>query len=130
MTKYNIEHKGVTCTAANWEAEPFKFVLIYNGCPYVYEQKRYISQSADTDHIRCVIEQFLEDVEKENNGWLSVKDRLPERNGRYLTHCSIEGQSLICILYYCKVGGFNESTVTHWRPLPDAPYMIYSEDTE
>lgn len=63
MTKYNLEHKGVTCTAADWEADPHKFVFLYKGCPYVFEQKRYISQSADTDHIRCAIEQFLEDVE-------------------------------------------------------------------
>ncbi len=56
-------------------------------------------------------------------GWISVEDRLPERNGRYLTHCDIEGQSLVCVLYYCKVGGFNEGTVTHWMPLPEAPKM-------
>ena len=55
--------------------------------------------------------------------WISVDKRLPERNGRYLTHCNIEGQSLVCILYYCKVGGFNEGTVTHWMPLPEPPKM-------
>lgn len=55
--------------------------------------------------------------------WISVKDRLPERNGRYITHCKIEGQSLVCVLYYCKVGGFNEGTVTHWMPLPEPPEM-------
>ena len=55
--------------------------------------------------------------------WISGEDRLPERNGRYLTHCDIECQSLVCILHYCKVGGFNEGTVTHWMPLPEAPKM-------
>ena len=39
----------------------------------------------------------------------------------YLTHCDIEGQSLVCILYYSKVGGFNEGTVTHWMAVPEAP---------
>lgn len=53
--------------------------------------------------------------------WISAEERLPERNGRYLTHCNIEGQSLVCILYYCRVGGFNEGTITHWMPLPEAP---------
>lgn len=67
MTKYNLEYKGVTCTAADWEADPFKFELLYKGCPYVFEQKRRISQSADTDHIRYAIEQFLEDVEDTYN---------------------------------------------------------------
>lgn len=61
MTKYNLEHKGVTCTAVDWESHPYKFVFLYNGKEFIFEQKRYISQSADTDHIRCVIEQFLED---------------------------------------------------------------------
>ena len=55
--------------------------------------------------------------------WISVEERLPERNGRYLTHCNVEGQSLVCILYYNKVGGFNEGTVTHWMPLPEIPTM-------
>ena len=53
--------------------------------------------------------------------WISVEERLPDRNGRYLTHCNVEGQSLVCILYFCKVGGFNEGTVTHWMPLPEPP---------
>ena len=55
--------------------------------------------------------------------WISVDERLPERNGRYLTHCNIENQSLVCMLYYCKIGGFNEGTVTHWMPLPEPPKM-------
>lgn len=58
---------------------------------------------------------------RKQSGWISVDERFPERNGGYLTHCKIEGQSLVCILYYCKVGGFNEGTVTHWMPLPEAP---------
>ena len=53
--------------------------------------------------------------------WVSVEEALPERNGRYLTHCNIEGQSLVCVLYYCKFGGFWEGTVTHWMPLPYPP---------
>ena len=64
MTKYDLEYKGVTCIAAEWEAEPPRFVFKYKGFTIGYVQKRYISQSADTDHIRCVIEQFLEDYEE------------------------------------------------------------------
>lgn len=53
--------------------------------------------------------------------WISVEERLPERNGRYLTHCSVKGQSLVCGLYYCKAGGFNGANVTHWMPMPEPP---------
>lgn len=62
MDKYNLEYKGVICTGADWEKDPYEFELTYKGKVYLYKQKRYISQSADTDHIRCVIKQFLEDV--------------------------------------------------------------------
>ena len=64
MTKYDLEYKGVTCTAVEWEADPPQFVFKYKGFTIGYVQKRYISQSADTDHIRCAIEQFLEDYEE------------------------------------------------------------------
>jgi hypothetical protein len=53
--------------------------------------------------------------------WIKVSERLPDRNGRYLTHCLIDGQSLVCILYYNRIGGFSESTITHWQPLPQPP---------
>lgn len=66
---------------------------------------------------------LYEDGYRKQSEWISVDKRLPERNGRYLTHCKIENQSLVCILYYCKIGGFNEGTVTHWMPLPEAPKM-------
>ena len=62
--------------------------------------------------------------------WISVEERLPDRNGRYLTHCNVEGQSLVCILYFCKVGGFDEGTVTHWMSLPEAPEMKGGEGNE
>ncbi len=58
-----------------------------------------------------------------SNKWISVEERLPERNGRYLTHCNIEGQSLVCILYYNKIDGFGEGTITHWMSIPEPPKM-------
>ena len=53
--------------------------------------------------------------------WISVKDRLPDVSGRYLTHCDVEGQSLVCILYFEQfVYGF-EKEITHWMLLPKPP---------
>jgi hypothetical protein len=67
------------------------------------------------------LREWIDQIANGQSEWISVDERLPERNGRYLTHCNIEGQSLVCILCYCKVGGFNEGTVTHWMPLPTPP---------
>lgn len=63
MTNYELEYRGVVCIAADWESTPYKFVFLYKGNTYIFEQKREIRQSADTDHIRYAIEQFLEDVD-------------------------------------------------------------------
>lgn len=81
-----------------------------------YEKRRLIT--ADFTAIKMTDKGYRKQSE-----WISVDERLPERNGRYLTHCNVEGQSLVCILYYNKVGGFNEGTVTHWMPLSEPPKM-------
>lgn len=77
--------------------------------------------------------------------WISVKERLPDKDGRYLCYTDtdygypIEIASFATNLYevdeydfedekragwYCYDGnwGFNEiEDITHWMPLPDAP---------
>ncbi len=68
---------------------------------------------------------------EQNNGWVSVEDRLPEYgketlwyhpNGTYLIDFLIEGDDNEHIL-----GGYNAdsqmvfSPVTHWMPLPEPP---------
>ena len=57
---------------------------------------------------------------RKQSDWISVDERLPERNGRYLVHCDLKIDNLVCILCYNKVDGFDE-TVTHWMPLPEVP---------
>lgn len=59
--------------------------------------------------------------------WISVNKKLPEKQGRYLTHSIIAGQTLVAILWYEKYGcGFDEE-VTHWMPLPKPPYTPQKE---
>ena len=55
------------------------------------------------------------------NKWISVKDRLPERSGRYLTHCDFDGDSLVTILWFEKYYEGFDDEVTHWMPLSEPP---------
>lgn len=64
MTKFDLEYKGVKCTGVEWE--DYIFYFEYLNKEYVFEQEIEVSASADTDHIRIVIEeQFLPWVNKE-----------------------------------------------------------------
>jgi hypothetical protein len=64
------------------------------------------------------------------NKWISMEDRLPEENGRYL--CYVKEQNDLGISYYqwnCAYTegvGFikpnhNTIEITHWQPLPTPP---------
>ena len=68
--------------------------------------------------------------QKKTSGWISVKDRLPEKYGRYL--CWFGGNK--CVVgaeietYLPDMHGFgslerNEvyPNISHWMPLPEAP---------
>ena len=66
------------------------------------------------------------------NEWISVEERLPEENGRYLVcvsirHLVFEDLTMVVIVGYNKTNGFDvvtdEETVTHWMPLPEHPKM-------
>ena len=62
-------------------------------------------------------------------GWISVKERLPEKNGRYLCRYEQEIHGEICRctdfgMYDSNIGkngGWFVGKVTHWMPLPEAP---------
>ena len=69
---------------------------------------------------------------EEGGEWISVEDRLPEENGRYLvcikvSHQLFENLTTIAVLDYNKSHGFYlysiAESVTHWMPLPEAPKM-------
>lgn len=64
-------------------------------------------------------------------GWISVKDRLPEEKGAYLTvhYLPALGKSgkLVREVYFDGEGWFvgrvriNKRHITHWMPLPEPP---------
>ena len=55
------------------------------------------------------------------NKWISIEDRLPERSGRYLTHCNFDGDSLVAVLWFDKYNESFDDEVTHWMSLPEPP---------
>ena len=62
IAEYDLEYKGVKCTGVNWEDDVFYLTLA--GKEYTYTPEEWISCSADTDHIRCVIEEFIEKIKE------------------------------------------------------------------
>nr|DAV58861.1 MAG TPA: Protein of unknown function (DUF551) [Caudoviricetes sp.] len=52
--------------------------------------------------------------------WISVKDRLPEKDEYVLCFCNI-GDGFQAIFHYGKERKFNGTAVTHWMPLPKPP---------
>lgn len=58
MDKYNLEYHGVKCVGVDWDMQLFHFE--YQGEQHLWFQTDAIDCNADTDHIRCVIDnQFL-----------------------------------------------------------------------
>ena len=53
--------------------------------------------------------------------WISIKDRLPEKDGIYIVFVKCTDGDTISILYYTNKYKFSHLPVTHWMPLPDAP---------
>lgn len=60
---YDLEYGGVRCLAVNWEQRLFIFEVDGERIPF--RQLQYVEASADTDHIRLVIGQFLKLREQE-----------------------------------------------------------------
>ena len=60
FTPYDLEYQDVICTGVDWEN--YEFIFSFKGKTFNYKQKGYISCSADTDHIRCVIEEFKKNL--------------------------------------------------------------------
>ncbi|MBS9780334.1 MAG: DUF551 domain-containing protein [Moraxellaceae bacterium] len=72
------------------------------------------------------INTFL-NLENDKNGWISVDDRLPHKDGWYLVY----------FRFLCEIKKFSNgewqnqrlgSTITHWQPLPQPPFIIRMED--
>jgi hypothetical protein len=62
------------------------------------------------------------------SGWISVKDRLPEKTGRYIVHQWRTGETSDCDYYhrddpYTTFPGweYEQEKISHWMPCPPDP---------
>lgn len=62
MSEYNIKHNDVHCISVDWDKKIFTF--IYKKHMFTYKQEMEVSSTADTDHIRVVIDMFLLNLKK------------------------------------------------------------------
>ena len=55
--------------------------------------------------------------------WISVKDRLPVKDGDYLVYAPAMG-TMIKVLHIIRPQEGFISYVTHWQPLPEPPKEV------
>lgn len=74
------------------------------------------------DGLSCYVSELLPSYyfPPKKDGWISVKDRLPEKDEYVLCFCNI-GDGFQAIFHYGKERKFNGTAVTHWMPLPKPP---------
>lgn len=90
MAEYVCGLQGGTCKWLIGEK------CVYSGCPYRVKKE-----------------------EKPKSGWISVKDRLPEKYGWYLT---FNTRGMMHVTWFLLDKSWDSiNPVTHWMPLPEPP---------
>lgn len=109
---------------------------------YVYTKRNYFCLEEENKKLRAE----LEDVKREREKWISVGDKLPDKNGAYLVYargfrilefnnnleafddCEFEGCNYPGFFDYDSEEGLIDCTknTTHWMPFPQVP----KEDAE
>lgn len=106
----------------------------YDGCVKFRETVR--GNSDEFDYLNDLLIALLTAIdaleqnpgveEEHDNGWISVKDRMPEEGVEVLIYGNIyfANRKSIDIDYVGKSGDFfyfDKGKVTHWQPLPEPP---------
>ena len=88
-------------------------------------------EADNAQQARC-IENLTDKLNATNDAlprWISVKEQLPDKNGKYLVHAHhwVEGVKPIirCSLWLNgKWDKYDAYTVDHWMPLPEPPVEV------
>lgn len=119
------DNENETCEIIEVVGNEVKFSYMVE-VPSIIDGVGDLQQKTDV----MLIDEFLELWEVVEDGWISVDDQLPSRNGEYLVYVS---GGYISIDEYCdrfhanKWGyytGHDGNYVTHWLPLPQKPSEI------
>lgn len=80
------------------------------------------------DGLSCYVSELLPSYyfPPKKDGWISVKDRLPEKDEYVLCFCNI-GDGFQAIFHYGKERKFDGTAVTHWMPLPEPPKETHND---
>lgn len=87
----------------------------------IVELMQDLIAAAEDGTMLTVSERLYEMGWRKQSEWISVEERLPEKEGRYLVYGVIGGQPLVCGAHYDKHNGFGDDDFTHWMPLPEPP---------
>ena len=81
---------------------------------------RFFLEDDDYESLDEYIADMLYNAGYRKQEWISVEQRLPDRDGKYLVYTS---KGFIFAQGYCCTNsfGFESWDVTHWMPLPEAP---------
>ena len=130
--------KGLECcfSAADCEVPircPYAFEMGSCDNLMMFDALAYIQQleADNAQQARC-IENLTDKLNATNDAlprWISVKEQLPDKNGKYLVnaHHWVEGVKPIirCSLWLNgKWDKYDAYTVDHWMPLPEPPVEV------
>ena len=83
-----------------------------------------IDKAQQTDIWKKRLMEFATDINVPTNGWISVKDRLPEECNQYLV-CHERNMYLawysVSGRWYIEEAICEPGYITHWMPLPEPP---------
>jgi hypothetical protein len=108
-------------------------ILVKETSAFVKENHRYHSENDfDKAHSKTLAEleaEYLTEQGYTKQEWISVEDRLPVIQGKYLVY-TYDRRMFVCDLidHYCNGNlQFDDYRVTYWMPLPQPPKMKGAE---
>lgn len=96
----------------------------FQNCRYCFDGNCYSAdkyENCKLTDLHCEIARLTVDLDNAKSEWISVEERLPDQDGKYLAYTR-KGFTVLSYYYALEGGfGFEHWDVTHWMPLPEAP---------